>query len=98
MRCLGEEETNQAMEKSHSGVWLAHQSGPKLHFQFKRIGYYWLSMVKDYLEYAKRCQVCQFNANFIHQSPEPLHPTVASWPFDAWRLDVVGPITPKSSA
>ncbi|PIN22864.1 Ribonuclease H [Handroanthus impetiginosus] len=28
---------------------------------------------------------------------EPLHPTVASWPFDAWGLDVVGPITPKSS-
>uniref|UniRef100_A0A2N9J4N8 Uncharacterized protein n=1 Tax=Fagus sylvatica TaxID=28930 RepID=A0A2N9J4N8_FAGSY len=29
--------------------------------------------------------------------PEPLHPTVASWPFDAWGLDVVGPL-PKSSA
>ncbi|KAK3006983.1 hypothetical protein RJ639_015832 [Escallonia herrerae] len=30
-----------------------------------------------------------------HQS-EPLHPTVASWPFDAWGLDKVGPL-PKSS-
>ncbi|XP_057247537.1 uncharacterized protein LOC130589920 [Beta vulgaris subsp. vulgaris] len=28
---------------------------------------------------------------------EPLHPTVASWPFEAWGLDVVGLITPKSS-
>ncbi|XP_060182048.1 uncharacterized protein LOC132611671 [Lycium barbarum] len=28
--------------------------------------------------------------------PEALHPTVASWPFDAWGLDVVGPL-PKSS-
>ncbi|KAM1216437.1 hypothetical protein ACFX2J_012720 [Malus domestica] len=55
-------------------------------------------MVKDCLEYAKRCQACQFHANFIHQPPEPLHPTVASWSFDAWGLDVVGPITPKSSA
>ncbi|KAL0337558.1 UNVERIFIED_CONTAM: hypothetical protein Scaly_2030900 [Sesamum calycinum] len=27
---------------------------------------------------------------------EPLHPRVASRPFDAWGLDVVGPITPKS--
>ncbi|KAA0050334.1 uncharacterized protein E6C27_scaffold88G00600 [Cucumis melo var. makuwa] len=28
---------------------------------------------------------------------EPLHPTIASWPFEAWGLDLVGPITPKSS-
>ncbi|XP_070047078.1 uncharacterized protein [Nicotiana tomentosiformis] len=42
-----------------------------------------------------RCKACQFHANFIHQPPEVLHPTVASWPFDAWGLDVVGPL-PKS--
>ncbi|TYK27554.1 uncharacterized protein E5676_scaffold22G00230 [Cucumis melo var. makuwa] len=29
---------------------------------------------------------------------EPLHPTVASWPFEAWGLNLVGLITPKSSA
>ncbi|XP_050944077.1 uncharacterized protein LOC103493258 [Cucumis melo] len=28
---------------------------------------------------------------------EPLHPTIASWPFEAWGLDLVGPIMPKSS-
>ncbi|KAM2415787.1 hypothetical protein ACFX1X_002106 [Malus domestica] len=97
LRCLGEEEANQAMEEAHSGICGAHQSGPKLHFQLKRMGYYWPSMVKDCLEYAKRCQACQFHANFIHQPPEPLHPTATSWPFDAWGLDVVGPIAPKSS-
>ncbi|KAM1981775.1 hypothetical protein ACFX15_038227 [Malus domestica] len=32
-----------------------------------------------------------------YQPPEPLHPTATSWPFDAWGLDVVGPIAPKSS-
>ncbi|KAM1159187.1 hypothetical protein ACFX19_032962 [Malus domestica] len=98
LKCLGEEEANQAMEEAHSAVCGAHQSGPKLHFQLNRMGYYWPSMVKDCLEHAKRCQACQFHANFIHQPPEPLHPTAASWPFDAWGLDVVGPITPKSSA
>ena len=49
------------------------------------------------MEYARECQSCQFHSNFIHQSLEPLHPTIVSWPFDAWGLDVVGPITPKSS-
>ncbi|GLT32023.1 hypothetical protein SLA2020_067180 [Shorea laevis] len=37
------------------------------------------------------------SCKLIHQSPEPLHPIVASWPFDAGGLDVIGPITPKSS-
>ncbi|KAL0458779.1 UNVERIFIED_CONTAM: hypothetical protein Slati_0505100 [Sesamum latifolium] len=72
------------MEEAHSGVCGAHQSGPKLHFRIKRMGYYWPTMVKDCIDYAKRCQACQFHANLIHQPPEPLHPTVASWPFDAW--------------
>ncbi|BFG37603.1 hypothetical protein CerSpe_238780 [Prunus speciosa] len=61
------------------------------------MGYYWPTMVKDCMDYVKKCQACQFHANFIHQPPEPLHPTITSWPFDAWGLDVVGPITPKSS-
>ncbi|XP_019155172.1 PREDICTED: uncharacterized protein LOC109152045 [Ipomoea nil] len=47
LRCLGEEEALQAMEEAHSGVCGAHQSGPKLHFHIKRMGYYWLTMVKD---------------------------------------------------
>ncbi|KAL0293187.1 UNVERIFIED_CONTAM: hypothetical protein Scaly_3146200 [Sesamum calycinum] len=54
--------------------------------------------VKDCLEYAKKHESCQLYANFIHQSPEPLHPTIALWPFDIWGLEVVRPITPKSSA
>ena len=52
-------------------------------------------MVKDSMDYAKRCQACQFHANYIHQPPEPLHPTITSWPFDAWGIDLVGPL-PKS--
>uniref|UniRef100_A0A2N9E6Y6 Uncharacterized protein n=1 Tax=Fagus sylvatica TaxID=28930 RepID=A0A2N9E6Y6_FAGSY len=92
-----EHETDQAMEEAHSGVCGAHQSGPKLYHRIKRMGYYWPTIVKDCMDYAKRCEACQLHANYIHQPPEPLHPTVASWPFDAWGLDVVGPL-PKSSA
>nr|XP_027102927.1 uncharacterized protein LOC113724200 [Coffea arabica] len=89
LRCLGEDEAMQAMEEAHSGICGAHQSGPKLHFRIKRMGYYWPTMVKDCIDFARRCQACQFHGSFIHQPPEPLHPTVASWPFDAWGLDIV---------
>ena len=96
LRCLGEEEAKQALEEAHSGICGAHQSGPKLHYRIKRMGYYWPTMVQDSMECAKKCEACQYHANFIHQPPEPLHPTVASWPFDAWGLDAIGPL-PKSS-
>ncbi|KAL4183144.1 hypothetical protein AMTRI_Chr11g96660 [Amborella trichopoda] len=32
-----------------------------------------------------------------HQPPEPLHPTVASWPFSQWGMDIVGPIDSHST-
>ncbi|XP_015159093.1 uncharacterized protein [Solanum tuberosum] len=96
LQCLDKEEAQQIMEEAHSGTCGAHQSGPKLHFHIRRMGYYWLTMVIDYLEHAKKCQACKFHANYIHQSPEALHPTVASWPLNAWGLDVIGPL-PKSS-
>ncbi|KAL0423128.1 UNVERIFIED_CONTAM: hypothetical protein Sradi_0847600 [Sesamum radiatum] len=85
------------MEETYSGVCGAHQSGRNLHIRIKMIGYYWSTMVKDCINYTQRCQACQFYANFIHQLPEPLHPTIALWSFNAWGLDVVGPLT-KSSA
>nr|XP_023877835.1 uncharacterized protein LOC111990271 [Quercus suber] len=54
-------------------------------------------MVQDSMECAKKCEACQYHANFIHQPPQPLHPTVASWPFDAWGLDAIE-LLPKSSS
>ncbi|KAK4400664.1 hypothetical protein Sango_1172500 [Sesamum angolense] len=60
------------------------------------MGYYWPTMVKACKDYARRCQACEFHANFIHQPPESLHPTVASWSFDAWGLDIVGPLMKSS--
>ncbi|KAL0549122.1 hypothetical protein IC582_013602 [Cucumis melo] len=98
LRCLGKEESTKALEEAHSGICGAHQSGPKLQYQLKRMGYYWPTMIHDSMHFAKHCEACQFHANFIHQPPEPLHPTIASWPFEAWGLDLVGPITPKSTA
>jgi len=43
-----------------------------------------------------RCKACQIHADFIHQPPELLHPTVTAWPFEAWGIDIIGPISPPS--
>ncbi|KAL0434266.1 UNVERIFIED_CONTAM: hypothetical protein Slati_2760900 [Sesamum latifolium] len=80
--CLSGEEVLKATTEVHSRVCGAHQSGSKLYFRIKRMGYYWLTMIKNCSEYAKKCESCQLHANFIHQPPEPLHPTVVLCPFD----------------
>jgi len=43
-------------------------------------------MVKNYVDYAIKCQTYQFYANLIHQSPEPLYLKISSWPFNARDL------------
>ncbi|PKU87065.1 hypothetical protein MA16_Dca023756 [Dendrobium catenatum] len=32
----------------------------------------------------------------LHQPPNVLHPTIASWPFDSWGPDIIRPINPPS--
>ena len=54
-------------------------------------------MVADAIQFAKRCQQCQVHGDYVHMPPEWLHPTAISWPFEAWGMDIIGPISPPSS-
>ncbi|XP_050938837.1 uncharacterized protein LOC127148684 [Cucumis melo] len=53
LRCLGKEESTKALEEAHSGICGAHQSGPKLQYRLKRMGYYWPTMIHDSMHFAK---------------------------------------------
>ena len=96
LRCLSNLEAQEVLKEAHDGICGAHQPGPKLKDRLHRLGYYWSTMIADAIQYARRCKACQIHADFIHQPPELLHPTVASWPFEAWGIDIVGPISPSS--
>ena len=97
LRCLAGNEILEALNEVHAGVCGAHQSGPKLYYQLRHLGYYWPTMFDDAMKFAKRCHECQVHGNFIHQPHESLHPTNIAWPFEMWGMDIVGPINPPSS-
>lgn len=78
LRFLSMEEATQAMAKIHVGVCGAHQCGPKLQNQLKRLGYYWPTTATDCIEYAKRCHVCQLLSDYGHLPVEPLYDTSCS--------------------
>ncbi|KAG9442247.1 hypothetical protein H6P81_018101 [Aristolochia fimbriata] len=82
-------------KETHAGICGTHQARPKLHMQVKRLAYYWQSMLQNAIELARACKACQLHADYINHPPEPLHPTIASWPYEAWGMDIVGPIAPK---
>ncbi|KAG9458424.1 hypothetical protein H6P81_002932 [Aristolochia fimbriata] len=95
LRCVSKEEGQTILAEAHGGICGAHQAAPKLYLQVKQLGYYWPTMLLDAMELARHCTAYQLYANYIHQPLSPLHPTVASWLFEAWGMDIIGPITPK---
>jgi hypothetical protein len=69
-----------------------------MYHSIRLAGYYWPGIMVDCLEVAKTCHSCQIHGNFKHLPPVALHPTVPSWPFDAWGIDVIGPVDPPSTS
>jgi len=96
LRCVSRDEANSILKEVHSGVCGGHQSGAKMYHSIRLAGYYWPKIMTDCLDAAKACHMCQIRGDFKHRPPVPLHPTVPSWPFDAWGIDVICPFDPPS--
>ena len=58
---------------------------------------YWLTMLKDCIEFAKSFQECQLHVGIQHVPASELHLIVKPWPFRGWALDVIGDIKLGSS-
>nr|KYP68997.1 Transposon Ty3-I Gag-Pol polyprotein [Cajanus cajan] len=85
-KCLGNHESYIAMVEVHEGICGAH-----------RKGYFWPSMFKDCIEFAKGCEECQKHGP-IHRVPATeLHAIVKPWLFRGWAIDVIGQIHPPSA-
>ena len=97
LRCVNRSEAEKVLREMHHGVCGGHQSGPKMYHSIRLAGYYWPGIMADCIRVAKSCHGCQIHGDFKHQPPAALHPTIPSWPFDAWGIDVIGPIDPPSS-
>lgn len=97
LRCVSRDEAEKILKEVHHGVCGGHQGGPKMYHSIRIGRYYWPGIMIDCLRVARSCHNCQIHGDLKHQPPVPLHPTIPSWPFDAWGMDVVGPFDPPSS-
>ena len=47
------------LNESHEEIYGVHQSGIKMRWLVRRHGYYWPTILKDCIEYARGCVKCQ---------------------------------------
>ncbi|XP_050217340.1 uncharacterized protein LOC126668171 [Mercurialis annua] len=97
LRCLGTTEALEVMKQTHEGVCGAHQSGVKMRWLIRRHGYFWPSILKDCMTFAKGCQSCQRYGNIQRLPAAELKSVIKPWPFRGWAIDLIGKIYPPSS-
>ncbi|OMO89508.1 Retrotransposon gag protein [Corchorus capsularis] len=59
LRCLDKEEARKVLKDVHQGLCGAHQAGRKMRWLIRRHGFYWPSVLKVRIEFAKGCEECQ---------------------------------------
>ncbi|CAL8090266.1 unnamed protein product [Prunus armeniaca] len=85
------------MGETHEGICGAHQGGRNMCWLIRRYGYFWPTMMKDCIDYAKGCEASQRHGP-IQQAPlVPMNPVVKPWPFRGWAMDLIGKIYPAST-
>ena len=97
LRYVNSSKANRIVKEIHEGVCETHANGHKMAGQVMRVGYYWLTLEKDCIQYARKCHKCQIYSHKIHVPPTELHVMAPPWPFSMWSIDFIRPITPKAS-
>jgi hypothetical protein len=85
------------MSEVHEGICGTHQSVPKMKWLFRRVGFYWPTMIADCFWYYKGCEECQKFGNIQMVRAATLHRIIKPWPFRCWGLDFIRQIHHSSS-
>jgi hypothetical protein len=97
LKCLGEEPAKVVVQEVHDGISGAHQSAYKMKCLLRRAGFYWPTMMDDYIKYQKDCKVCQSFGNIQLAHAVVMNSIVKLWSFRGWRLDFIGEIHLRSN-
>ena len=97
LRCVDANEAKKIVHEIQEGVCGTHASGHVMTRQIMKVGYYWMTLENDCINYVQKCHKCQIYTDKIHVPPTSLNVMVSPWLFSMWGMDVIGPIIPKAS-
>ena len=84
---LGELEAYLALAETHEGICGSYQAGEKMKLMLFRQGYYWLTILKDCINYEKSGEECQKHGPIQQVPTSDLHLITKPWPFLGCELD-----------
>ena len=90
-KCLSMTKMSFIHEEVHEGSYGYHLDGKPLAIKVLRAGYYWPTMIKDIVDFIKKCSKCQQHAHFHIAPAEKLSTIISPWPFSKWGIDLLGP-------
>ncbi|KAL0462983.1 UNVERIFIED_CONTAM: hypothetical protein Slati_0185900 [Sesamum latifolium] len=91
LKCLSPEKAHYVLREIHEGSCSNHSGVWSLAEKVIRQGYFWPTLVKNTMEFTKKCESCQKYATLIHSPATPIEPIKIPCPFDQWRIDILGP-------
>lgn len=97
LKCLGQEEVKEFLEKFHNKYGIGHGSTEATAHIILRSGYFWPTIFKDTFEHVHTSHICQTSANRERHPAMPLQLVFEVHPFAKWGLDSIGLVNPPSS-
>jgi hypothetical protein len=71
----------------HTGACGGHLSGLTTAQKILRVGYFWLTLIKDCIESVKKCHPCQVFSQKMRAHLAPMFPVITVGPFTKWGFD-----------
>ncbi|KAD4983021.1 hypothetical protein E3N88_19692 [Mikania micrantha] len=90
-RCVSRKEGLDILRHCHEGLTGGHHGHHSTAQKVFDCGFYWPSVVKDALEFVKKCDSCQRTGNISSRDEMPQNPIQVLEVFDVWGIDFVGP-------
>jgi hypothetical protein len=72
LRCLDEAKAKDALWEVYEGICSTHTSGHVMARKIQRVGYFWMILEKDCINYVRKCHKCQVYSDKINAPPIPL--------------------------
>ncbi|GJQ95793.1 reverse transcriptase domain-containing protein [Tanacetum coccineum] len=93
LRYVGPLQANYVLREIPEGSCSMHTGTRSVVAKALRIGYYWPTMHKDARTLIRACQECQVHKPVPRNPQQKLTPTMSSWPFYKWGIDIAGPFS-----
>ncbi|XP_016192946.1 uncharacterized protein LOC107633863 [Arachis ipaensis] len=91
LKCLNDQQMMYVLLEVHKGCCGHHLVEKLLAQKVVRAGYYWPTLIKDAMEYVKKCDKYQQHSNLHQAPPHEFVSIIPTQPFAKWGLDLLGP-------